>query len=227
MLASITSVLADLLTLLPFMSPERAQIVISSFWPMLKGGIYCTDLLTTVSPTYAKEIMTPEFGYGLETALQDNAYKVRGILNGLDIEEYNPETNSALSYPYSLQTLEEKEKNKRFLQKKVGLKQDQSVCLLGVVSRLTSQKGLQLFQPILSQLVEKKIQLVVLGTGDLLYEKQLREAEERYPDQLKSLITFDADLAQQIYAGADVFLMPSQFEPCGIAQMNAMHYGTI
>lgn len=194
---------------------------------IMKGALYAADLVTTVSPTYAKEIMQPEFGYGLETVLQDISGKVVGILNGFDVEAYNSETTRAIQYPYSLDSLDEKNKNKQFLQKRCGLREDDSIFMLGMVSRLTDQKGVQLFQPILSQLVERNIQLVLLGTGEPYYEQQFAQAAEQYSDKVCSIIDFDQDLAQQIYAGVDLFLMPSQFEPCGLAQMNAMRYGTV
>lgn len=193
----------------------------------VKGAIYYSDLVNTVSPTYAKEIMTPQFGCRLEKVLQENAFKIKGILNGFDTETYNPEKNNAIPHPYSVKTVHKKAKNKSFLQKKVGLRQDKDVFLLGMVTRLTNQKGLQLFQPILSDLMESNVQLVVLGTGDPFYESLLKEAEARYPDKIRVSVSFDADFAQEIYAGVDAFLMPSEFEPCGIAQLNAMHYGTI
>ena len=194
---------------------------------LLKGAIYYSDLITTVSPTYAKEILTPEFGNGLEGALQENAHKLKGILNGLDTELYDPRTNPSLIFHYSKDDLSGKKKNKQALQKKIGLPEKQATLLIGVVTRLTEQKGIQLLQPLFDRLSERDLQLVMLGTGERWMEELIREGSDRYPDQIRSILAFDGTLAQQIYSGADLFLMPSAFEPCGLAQMNAMVYGTL
>lgn len=194
---------------------------------LLKGGIYYSDQVTTVSPNYAKEIMTPEFGNGLEGALKDNAWKMHGILNGLDTEVYDPKTNPALAYHYSVEKKENKKKNKQFLHNKVGLPEKEETLLIGIVTRLTEQKGIQLLQPLFDRLSKRDLQIVILGTGERWMEEMVWNAQNRYPEKIKSILAFDSTLAQQIYAGADLFLMPSAFEPCGLAQMNAMVYGTL
>jgi len=195
----------------------------------LKGGINFSDKVTTVSPNYAREIQTPEFGEKLEGELRYNAWKLSGIINGIDYEQNNPETDPNLIENYDASTVQTgKAANKRALQERVGLSVDPDVALLGVVTRLTDQKGMQLLQEKAEYLLTNfNIQIVVLGTGDEAFENSFRYFEWKYPGEFCAYIDFDVELAQQIYAGSDMFLMPSAFEPCGLSQMIAMRYGTI
>lgn len=195
----------------------------------LKGGINFSDKITTVSPNYAREIQTPEFGEKLDGELRYNAWKLSGIINGIDYEQNNPETDPHLVENYDASTVQTgKAANKRALQERVGLSLDPDVALLGVVTRLTDQKGMQLLQEKAEYLLTNfNIQIVVLGTGDEAFENSFRYFEWKYPGEFCAYIDFDVELAQQIYAGSDMFLMPSAFEPCGLSQMIAMRYGTL
>ena len=195
----------------------------------LKGGINFSDKVTTVSPNYAREIQTPEFGEKLDGELRYNAWKLSGIINGIDYEQNNPETDPNLVENYDTSTVQTgKAANKRALQERVGLSVDPDVALLGVVTRLTDQKGMQLLQEKAEYLLTNfNIQIVVLGTGDEAFENSFRYFEWKYPGEFCAYIDFDVELAQQIYAGSDMFLMPSAFEPCGLSQMIAMRYGTL
>ena len=194
----------------------------------LKGGINFSDVVTTVSPTYANEIQTAEFGNGLEKVLQFNSWKIQGIINGIDYEMNNPETDKKIPYHFSIKDLKGKEKNKLFLQEKVGLPVHQDIPLISCVSRLTDQKGFQLVQEKMEELLNtRNVQVLILGTGDQKYEHSFSYFEKKYPDQFKAVLDFDIELAQQIYAGSDLFLMPSAFEPCGLSQMMSLRYGTL
>ncbi len=188
-------------------------------------GIVNSDLVNTVSPTYAKEIATPTYGAGLDKVIKQHQGKIVGILNGIDTKKFNPEKDPDIKYNYSSRFLKRKLKNKLFLQKKFGLAQDQEVPLIGIITRLCWQKGLDLIDSELLSGLEA--QIVVLGTGTPEYEKHLKDLQKSHPEKISAKITFDAELAQQIYAGSDIFLMPSRFEPCGLGQMIAMRYGTI
>lgn len=194
----------------------------------LKGGINFSDVVTTVSPSYANEIQTPEFGMGLEGVLQYNSWKIRGIINGIDYEMNDPSADPRIPYHYSKQEKSGKAKNKRALQERVGLPVEADIPILASVSRLTSQKGFQLIQEKMEELVHtREVQIIILGTGDEEFERSFLYFQEKYPDKVRSIIDFDIELAQQIYAGADLFLMPSAFEPCGLSQMISMRYGTL
>jgi len=178
----------------------------------LKQGILNAKIITTVSPTYAKEILTKEYGAGLESVLLKRKSCLHGILNGIDKINYS---------------LDKKESDKRKLQKICKLAQNPEVPIISLIGRLTEQKGFDILNPILDKLGKMNLQLIVLAAGDPKYEKALIMAEKKFPDKLSINIKFDAKLAQQIYSGADIFLMPSQFEPCGLGQMIAMSYGTV
>ena len=193
----------------------------------LKGGINFSDLITTVSPTYAHEITTREFGENLEEVLQYNRWKLRGIINGIDYDLNNPETDALIPHHFNADDLSGKALNKQALQERVGLPQRAAVPIIGVVSRLTDQKGFHLVEEKMEQLLQADVQVVILGTGEERFEHSFRYFESRYPHKIRSLITFDIGLAQLIYAGSDLFLMPSAFEPCGLSQMMAMRYGTL
>ncbi len=193
----------------------------------LKGGINFSDRVTTVSPSYAEEIKTPEFGESLDGALRYNDWKLSGIINGIDTTYYDPETDPHLKATFSLTDLKGKVTNKMALQKELGLPVDDKVAMIGVVSRLTDQKGFQLLAEIGEELLQAQIQLVILGTGEPQYEQAFSTFESRYPEKCRAIIAFDEGLAQRIYASSDLFLMPSAFEPCGLSQMMAMHYGSL
>lgn len=194
----------------------------------LKGGIYYSDLVTTVSPTYAAEIQTPEFGMGLHEDLQKVNNKLVGLLNGIDYDLYNPEADETIPATFSIEDLSGKVKNKEVLQKSIDLPIDPDVPLIGVVTRLDEQKGIQLIIDSMDELLGfRDVQLVLLGTGKSYFEDAFRYFTNKYPDKFKGIIDFDVKLAQLIYAGCDLFLMPSAFEPCGLSQMNSMRYGTL
>ena len=194
----------------------------------LKGGIYYSDLVTTVSPTYAEEIQTEEFGMGLHEDLQRVSGKLVGLLNGIDYDAYNPTTDETIPAKFSIDDLTGKEKNKAALQEKAGLPKDPDIALIGVVTRLDEQKGIQLILDSLDELLtHRDVQIVLLGTGKPYFEEGFNHFTEKYPKKFKGIIDFDVNLAQLIYAGADMFLMPSAFEPCGLSQMNSMRYGTL
>ena len=193
-------------------------------------GILGANLINTVSSAYAKEILTPEFGAGLEKKLLKRKKSLSGILNGIDTAEYSPQADPRLQYHFTLDSIHEKVKNKLFLQKKLGWKPDKRTCLAGIVTRLTGQKGIELFtEEFINQInaIKKPWQIVFLGTGEKRYENQLKKLAKKYPKNIKSVIGFDEKLARQIYAGSDIFLVPSKFEPCGLTQMIAMRYGSV
>lgn len=193
----------------------------------MKTGILAANWVTTVSPTYSGEIQTEYYGHGLQNLLQQESAKLSGIINGIDYETNNPETDPHLFQTYSVDTLEDKKVNKAKLQELLGLPQRDDMPVIAIVSRLVDHKGLDLVAAVLDDILSDDVQLVVLGTGDWRYEELMRSAARNYPAKVSANITFNADLAQKIYAGADIFLMPSQSEPCGLSQMMAMRYGTI
>ena len=195
----------------------------------LKGGIVYADAVTTVSKSYAMEIMTPEGGEGLDGVLRYYSYKLFGILNGLDYREYNPAADRRIPYRYSRSNVGAvKPKNKRKLQEAMGLPQSPDTFLIGMVSRMTDQKGFDLVAYILdSFLAGENVQFAVLGTGEARYENMFRYFAEKYPDKLSANIGYSEDMAHLIYAGADAFLMPSLFEPCGLSQLISLRYGTV
>ena len=195
---------------------------------MLKGGLAYADRITTVSNTYAWEIQTPEYGEQLEDHLRYHSYKLRGIVNGIDYGMWNPDTDPALAVNYDItNVLERKPQNKLALQKELGLVEDEGKLVVGLISRLTNQKGLDLVNAIVPQIMDGNTQVVVLGTGDKEYEDTFRYYENAYKGMFSACIQYDEARAHRIYAGADVLLVPSRFEPCGLTQLNAMHYGTL
>ncbi len=194
----------------------------------LKAGIVFANRVSTVSPTYAKEITTAYFGEGLDQLLLSFGWKLTGILNGIDTELYDPETDPELASSYSLKSwMKGKAACKKALQQECHLPKEPKIPLLSMVTRLDAQKGLDLLLHILDELLEEDVQFVLLGTGDPAYEKALSEIESRHPGKMRALITYDRLLSRRIYAGSDLFLMPSLFEPCGLSQMIAMRYGTL
>ena len=194
---------------------------------LVKGAIECADRVTTVSPNYAGEILDPYYSYGLEHILRARQYKLSGILNGIDTDVFDPETDTRIKTNYNLKSRNVKYRNKYALEDELGLERSKDRPLIAMVTRLTHQKGMELICKRLEWLMSLDIQFVVLGSGEQCYEHALVNTAERYPDKMRAVIGFDADLAQRIYAGADFFLMPSEFEPCGLAQMIALRYGTI
>jgi starch synthase len=193
----------------------------------MKGAIILADHVTTVSPNYANEIRTPEHGAGLDGVLRLMSFKLTGILNGIDVDEWDPATDPLLRANYDAQTVREKVKNKRELAREAGLRFSTRTPIIGAVSRLVAQKGFQLLIPVLGRLLEAGAQVVVLGSGETDLERELERFGDVYPDRCKVWIGFDAALAHRIYAGSDMVLMPSLYEPCGLNQMYASRYGTI
>jgi starch synthase len=199
------------------------------FWgqlSMLKGGIQFADAITTVSPTYAREIQTPEHGIGFDGILRARAARLRGILNGIDTRVWNPAQDALLPHRFQRDDLSGKAACKAALQARAGLRGDPAAMLFAVVSRITPQKGIDLVLQNLPRLLSSGAQLVVLGQGDPALQQALREAADRHPKQVAVTLGFDEGLAHLIEAGADVFLMPSRFEPCGLNQMYSQAYGT-
>ena len=195
---------------------------------MLKGGLTYSNVITTVSHTYAGEIQTDYYGEGLDAHLRYHSGKLRCFVNGIDYDIWNTATDSRLFENYDItNVLEKKRVNKLKLQEELGLVQDDHKFVIGLISRLTNQKGLDLVNQILPQIMDEHTQVVILGTGDDVYEDSFRYYENAYKGNVCSNIMYDETRAHKIYAGADAFLVPSQFEPCGLTQLIAMHYGTI
>ena len=196
---------------------------------VMKGAIETADLVTTVSETYARELMYPYYAHGLDGILANAAWKLTGITNGIDTNTFNPDADPALPFHYNAETFEEgKAKVKAALQEEVGLPVKPDVPLMVMVTRLAGHKGLDLLCYIARRLLwEEDCQLLILGTGEAQYETFFKELQEQFPDQVAAKITFSLPLASRIYAGGDIYLMPSKSEPCGLSQMNAMRYGTV
>lgn len=195
---------------------------------LMKGAIECADVVTTVSPTYAKEILDPWYSHGLDTILKERSFKLRGILNGIDTVNYDPATDKNIFKNYSAADFKNKAYNKKELQKLFGLKESKSTPVMGMVTRLVSHKGLDLCKYIFDELLSSTdIQIIILGSGDWQYEEYFKGLKERFPDKVGLRLGFVPDLARKIYAGSDLFLMPSKSEPCGLSQMVALRYGSI
>lgn len=195
---------------------------------LLKGGIVYADAITTVSETYAQEIKMPFYGEGLDGLMRAREGSLRGIVNGIDYDEFDPETDSYIVENYNLRNFrKEKEKNKAALQKELSLAQDESKFMIGIVSRLTDQKGLDLVQCVMDELCQDNIQLVILGTGEERYENMFRHYAWKYPDKVSANIYYSEAMSHKIYAACDAYLMPSLFEPCGLSQLMALRYGTV
>lgn len=193
----------------------------------MKAGIISADVITTVSPTYRNEILTDYFGERMNHVLFNREKNLVGILNGIDNMSYNPETDPALVKNFNLNQLEGKQSNKQELQSMFGLPTEKDVPILGIVSRLTKQKGLDLLKRIMHEILELPVQFIVLGTGDQEFEDYFRHLEWAYSNKCRAYIGFDEGIARKIYAGSDMFLMPSKFEPCGLGQLIALRYGSI
>jgi len=194
---------------------------------LMKGGIVYSDAISTVSPTYAKEILTPEFGCGLEGVLNTRKDSLYGIINGLDYDVWSPEKDERIYKKYSTETMDDKYVNKELFQKEFSLKVDRDIPLIGIISRLADQKGLDLVADIIDNLLNMKLQFALLGTGDNKYHILFEKIAKKYPRNSSIHIKFDAVLAQKIYAASDLFLVPSRYEPCGLSQMISFKYGTV
>ena len=209
--------------------PEHRQLLeYDGCVNFMKAGIECADRVTTVSPTYAEEILDPWFSWGLDPILNARRWKLTGILNGIDTDGYNPVSDPNIVENFSVETVEEgKAANKKALQERLNLPLNPDVPLIGMVTRLTSHKGLDLVKYIVDDLLQRDVQMVVLGSGEWIYENFFREIQNKYPEKFCYCAGFVPELARKIYASADIFLMPSKSEPCGLAQMVACRYGTL
>ncbi len=201
------------------------------FWGnlnLMKAGLIFSDILTTVSPQYAREIQTPEFGYGLDGVMLEQKHKLHGIINGIDTHYWNPAHDKELAATYHLNDLSGKKKNKKKLLQDNGLPITKAdVPVIGIISRLADQKGFDLIAQMANEILSMDLQMVVLGTGEPRYHEFFQALHQKYPEKLAVNLKFDAYAAKMIYAGADLFLMPSKFEPCGLGQMIAMAYGSV
>ncbi len=194
---------------------------------LMKAAIECSETFTTVSPTYAEEIKRAEYAHGLQGEVERNAFKLRGILNGIDVKSYDPATDPALFAPYSAENPAGKEVCKAELQKMLGLPVRADVPVVAMISRLVAHKGLDLVRAAIEELLADDVQFVLLGTGDSEYESYFKDLANRYKGKAVSIIAFNGDLSRKIYSGADIFLMPSKSEPCGLSQMIASRYLTV
>lgn len=194
---------------------------------LMKGGIQCADKVTTVSPTYAREILDPYYSHGLDTILKQFTYKLCGIVNGIDVDVYNPETDPLIYKSFTSDDLSGKAVNKAKLQEELGLPQRDDIPVIGIVTRLVKHKGLDLVKRVFEELLQADLQFAILGSGEWEFETFFYEMAQKYPNKVGLKLGFKPTLAHRIYAGADIFLMPSQSEPCGLAQMVALRYGTI
>ncbi|HRC81481.1 MAG TPA: glycogen/starch synthase [Sedimentibacter sp.] len=194
---------------------------------LLKGALETAHIISTVSESYSREIFDNFHAKGLAEIIQKNSSKIRGILNGIDTEKYNPENDDEIFESYNSKTLEKKYLNKKNLQSLTGLPQDRDIPLIGIISRLVKHKGFDLIINSMEEILKEKVQFIILGKGDRGYERFFEYLQESYKDKIYVRIGFDSNFAKKIYAGADLFLMPSISEPCGIAQMIASRYGTV
>ena len=192
---------------------------------LLKGGIAAVDMITTVSPTYAKEIQTPEFGFGLNEHIKAHSNKLVGILNGVDYDEWNPKTDKLIPFNYDIENIEIKTKNKLALQEKMGLEKNEKKCLIGLVSRFARQKGIELIASSMEGLLHLNADFVFLGSGEKWAEGFFSDVSAKYPN-FRVYVGYNNELAHLIEAGSDLFLMPSLFEPCGLNQIYSLRYGT-
>ncbi len=194
---------------------------------LLKAGIEAANKVTTVSPTYAAELMNPWFAYTLDNILRNRSWKLTGILNGIDTDVYNPETDKEIPVQYNSKTLEKKAENKTAMQKEFGLQQDPNVPVVAMVTRLAGHKGLELVKYVFDDLMRRQVQFVLLGSGDKKYEEFFGGKTYQYPGRVAFICGFKPAIAHRIYAGSDIFLMPSKQEPCGLSQMVALRYGSV
>ena len=195
---------------------------------LMKGAIMASNFVTTVSPTYAQELRTPFYAHGLDGIINQQSGKLQGILNGIDMDFYDPAKRTGLAANFNIKTLKKgKAACKQALQRAVGLNEDPNVPIIACVSRLVGHKGFSMVTDVLNNIMEQNVQMVVLGTGDWQYEEAFRHAQWQYPGRFSAQLTYSGPLSEQIYAGADMFLMPSVSEPCGLSQMIAMRFGTL
>lgn len=208
--------------------PENASLVdYDKCVNFMKGAIQCADKVTTVSPTYSREILDPYYSHGLDTILKMFTFKLTGIVNGIDTDVYNPETDPLIYKNFSVKKIDGKAVNKRKLQEELGLPQKADTPVIGIVTRLVKHKGLDLVKRVFEDMLRADLQFAILGSGEWEFETFFSEMAKKYPDKVGLKLGFNPQLAHRIYAGADIFLMPSQSEPCGLAQMVALRYGTI
>ena len=193
----------------------------------MKGAIQCSNKITTVSPTYSKEILDPYYSHGLDSILKEFTYKLTGIVNGIDVDVYNPETDKLIYKNFNADDMGAKAYNKQKLQEELGLPVRDNAPVIGIVTRLVKHKGLDLVKCVFEEILKADVQFAILGSGEWEFESFFNEMAQKYPDKVGLKIGFNPQLAHRIYAGADIFLMPSQSEPCGLAQMVALRYGTI
>lgn len=225
---------------LPFMGPD-IRAILESYgiklaqtdlpeWARvmpLPLGLWASDAIVAVSPSYANEILTPEYGCGLDEFLLLRRETIGGVLNGIDVASFNPADDSALGVNFDVDSLEKRAANKDFLQERLGFQRDPQIPLLAMVSRMDVQKGVDLAITALKSMKKVNFQAIILGTGDPKLEEAARSLHDLYPDKIKVELRYDAGLARQIYAGSDMLLMPSRYEPCGLSQMIAMRYGCV
>ncbi len=225
---------------LPFLGPNMKEILEEYGLPLANTdlpewargmpmplGLWASDAIVAVSPTYADEILHPEFGCGLQDFFRNRTSNLTGILNGLDTVSFDPQTDPTLASNFNAETLSMRPPNKVALQERVGLPVNPDVPLLGMVSRMDQAKGIDIALKGLKMMAKQDWQLVLLGAGDLKLEETAKKLQEELPDRVRVETRYDAKLARQIYAGSDIFLMPSRYEPCGISQMIAMRYGSV
>ena len=209
-----------------FFTPDKLEAYKNA--NLLKGGLVYADAITPVSETYAKEIMMPFYGESLDGLLRARESDVRGIVNGIDYKDYDPSVDKYIDFKYNPQNFrKEKIKNKRKLQHDLGLEENDKIMMIGIVSRLTDQKGFDLIAYIMDELCQDAVQIVVLGTGDEQYENMFRHFDWKYNNKVSANIYYSESMSHKIYAASDAFLMPSLFEPCGLSQLMALRYGTI
>ena len=194
---------------------------------LMKAAIHTADRVSTVSRTYASEIQDPYFAHGLHDVLRQHSYKLSGVVNGIDVEEFDPKTDPLIYANFTADTLEKKAENKKFLQERLGLAVRDDAPMVIMVTRLAGHKGVDLVQAVMDDLMSDDLQLVVIGTGEWQYEDMFRAYAANFPAKMSANIVFDNTLAHQAYAGADLVLMPSKQEPCGLTQLIAMRYGTV
>ena len=208
--------------------PENASLLdYDNCINFMKGGIQCAHKVTTVSPTYSREILDPYYSHGLDSILKEFTYKLTGIVNGIDCDVYNPETDPLIYKNFSADDVSNKAYNKKKLQEELGLPQREDVPIIGIVTRLVKHKGIDLVKCVFEELLNADLQFAILGSGEWEFETFFHEMASLHPDKVGLKLGFKPELAHRIYAGADIFLMPSQSEPCGLAQMVALRYGTI
>ncbi len=217
-------IMSDVFELAPW---ERNIVEWRGCLNLMKGAIECCDRLTTVSPRYAEEIKGPEHSHGLDPIIRDKSYKTEGILNGIDPDYYNPKTDAEVFENYTWRSVARKAHNKTALQRSLALPEREDVPMIALISRLTAHKGLDLVSCVIDEILDDDIQFVLLGSGDAEYEAFFRDLERRRGDKVRSIIKYDKSLSKKIYASADLLLMPSRSEPCGLSQMIASAYGCI